>query len=146
MNTLTYKAKAAILQESLGALNFVLNRGRALEMVAKMEGFANYRTLRGATAAKPLKEQDSERKYRLPYGIEIECSIGEGGTLDSKLKEELTCEDENDELSKALANGSVNAIESLLLAMACAGVDLSTPEVAAAIKGAVEKVANEITW
>lgn len=146
MNTLPYKTKAAILQESLGTMNFVLNRGRALEVVAKMEGYANYRTLLGSTAAKPLKGQDSERKYLLPYGIEIECSIGEGGTLNSKLHEELTCDDANDELSKALANGSVNALESLLLALACAGVDLSTPEVATAIKTTVEKVANEVHW
>lgn len=142
MNTLTYKAKARILQEYLGGMNFVLNRGRALEVVAKMEGYANYRTLHGVQAENP-KEQNSERAYRLPYNLEIQCSIGEGGTLDSKLREEFIC-DVDDEQTKCYANGAVDAMESLLLAMACAGVDLSTPQVAGAIRVAVEKIASEI--
>jgi hypothetical protein len=143
MNTLTSKAKATILQECLGALNFVLNRGRALEVVAKMEGYTNYRTLRGVHAATPLKEQDSERNYHLPYGIEIYCSIGEGGHLDSKLLQEFTCEGDDEE-SAAASKASARAMETLLLALACAGVDLSTPEVADAIRGAVQTIANEI--
>lgn len=142
MHTLTPKAKASVLQQYLDNQGFVLSRGRALEVVAKMEGYANYRTLHGAQAAKPVVD-DGERVFGLPFGIEIRCNPGAGGSLDSELVEEFSKCGYGKE-ADAMAKASANAIESLLLALACAGVDLSTPAISSAIEVAVEKVASEL--
>lgn len=61
-----------------------------------------------------------------------------GGSIISGLK--ITPEDESDEQY----NAAMDAIESIILAHACAGIDISTPEYIEGIETAVLACANNI--
>lgn len=70
------------------------------------------------------------RTIRIPdFSIAVDVFAGGGGTIQSSLRESLD-------------GKSADAIESLLLALACSGVDLSTPACVHAINTAVDAIAN----
>ena len=71
-----------------------------------------------------------EATYTLPYGIEIYVNDGAGVVRTSELMKELGDQ------------SFVNALESYLLALACAGVDLSQPAFAGSLKDTVEAFGN----
>lgn len=70
------------------------------------------------------------RTIRIPiFSIAVEVFAGGGGTIQSSLRESLD-------------GKSADAIESLLLALACEGIDITTSAYADAIATAVEAIAN----
>jgi len=78
------------------------------------------------------------KTYRLDFGsnwIEVKCApwaVNAGGTVESNLKIG------NDSYYDAAIDG----VESLLLSLACAGVDLSTPPVKAAVQTTLDAIGN----
>ena len=77
------------------------------------------------------------KEIKLPcYGIIVNVENGSGSITSTDLQTEH--QDEEDELYNAAMDG----IESLILAHACAGVDITTPEYVEGIKTAVEASAN----
>jgi len=66
--------------------------------------------------------------YELPFMTKVTVVDG-GGTVSSALKYEV------DEVS-------ANALESFLLALGCAGVDLNDPTIGEALEAAVEAIDN----
>lgn len=82
------------------------------------------------------------KSMKLPFGIEITVNNG-SGTIESNLKDEGCLWEKGDgKTAKARAEGMADAIESLLLALACAGVDVQTPQFAEALNTSVESLAN----
>jgi hypothetical protein len=81
-------------------------------------------------------------KVTLPFDIIVTVENG-GGSVSSCLHDEgyLWCKGEG-KLMKAQGNGFADGLESLLLALACAGVDIHTPAFAEAIQTAVDAAAN----
>jgi hypothetical protein len=81
------------------------------------------------------------RQMHLPYGICIEVDpLGHGARLSgSRLRWELS-ESEDDEHARVAAD----ALESLLLALAAAGLPLDTPEAVQAVESAVEAIAQQL--
>lgn len=86
--------------------------------------------------------QGSPRYIELPFGINIAVYPSGGGSLESNLVDELRNYD--DPKKDALARAAADAIESLLLALACAGFDLETAACKEAIATAVESAANRL--
>jgi hypothetical protein len=80
------------------------------------------------------------KKFELPiYGIVVEIDGKGGGSISSTdLKTALN--DPEDELYNAAMDG----IESLILAHACADVDITTPYYLEGIENAVDACANNI--
>lgn len=80
------------------------------------------------------------RKYLLPLNgsklkeafpnlrIKVCVFSGGGGTIETNLKNAIAKQDADEQLWNAVFNIRMEAIESLLLALACAGVDLDSPE------------------
>ena len=54
------------------------------------------------------------------------------------------CANELDQESRAAFNCAMDGIESLLLAMACAGVDIGIDEIENSVKTAMEAVVNNV--
>lgn len=97
------------------------------------------RTYRGYWS---LSEKDScASRVMLPYGIEVATDGSGSGQVSGKLCEQFA---EAEKEPSAVAVRAADAIEALLLALACEGVDLGTPEVESAVRTAVESVANNL--
>ena len=80
------------------------------------------------------------KTIKLPiYGIVVEID-GKGGGEISSTDLQTVHHDPEDEIY----NVSMDGIESLILAHACAGVDITTPEYLEGIKTAVDACANKI--
>lgn len=85
-------------------------------------------------------------EYHLPFGIKIVAHEGSGAVKESKLEDALI---EEDACTQSLADeyykakGIVEGMERLLLAMACAGLDLNDSRFATALEAAVEGAAND---
>jgi len=78
----------------------------------------------------------------LPYGIRYRLAGGPPGELTSELYEQLKHPDlEHDHDAEV----SADALESLLLAMACEGIYLRSDRMVAAIKTAVEAISNNMS-
>ena len=79
----------------------------------------------------------------LGIGIVVKLDGKGGGDITSTLKDtDNTSEDE--ELSQFQYNLAIDGIESLILAHACAGVDIQTPEYIVGIETAVDACANNL--
>ena len=81
---------------------------------------------------------------RLPcYGIEIALGERGGGTIRSGLR--LSCSERASDVRRRCADFDryVDGIESLILAAACAGVDVESPAFVQAIETAVEAAASQ---
>ena len=77
------------------------------------------------------------KEFNLPcFGIKVIVENGSGSITSTDLKTEHN--DEEDELYNAAMDG----IESMILAHACAGIDINTPEYIEGIKTAVESCSN----
>jgi hypothetical protein len=76
------------------------------------------------------------KEFNLPYGIVVLVKDGSGTITSVDLKTQY--HDKEDELYNAAMDG----IESLILAHACAGVDIESPEYIEGVKTAVEACAN----
>jgi len=75
------------------------------------------------------------------FGIVVRVSEG-GGSIRSDLHDLDTLKEED--RAKLQWEDSVNAIESLILAHACAGIDIATPAYLEGIETAVETCSNQI--
>ena len=76
------------------------------------------------------------RTIQLPcYGITV-TREGKGGTCISELHENVSKRNKQ-------YHAAIDALESLILAHACAGVDIETPAYLEGIETAVEAVVNE---
>jgi hypothetical protein len=83
--------------------------------------------------------------FKLPYGIKVSCAENQSATIVSNLRAEFLIADRPAEDLSAqdrAAEGFVDGVESLLLALAGEGVDLSQPAFAVAVETAVEAFAN----
>ena len=77
------------------------------------------------------------KTIKLPvYGIVVKIRKLGLGTISSDLKEEC---DKNEDVELIAA---LDAIESIVLAHACSGVDVSTPQYVEGIKTSVETIFN----
>lgn len=72
------------------------------------------------------------------YGIVVALDETGGGTIKSKLKKGCVVGDQDDYRYMAVVDG----IESLVLAHACAGIDITSPEYIAGIETAVDAAIN----
>lgn len=86
--------------------------------------------------------QGSPRYIELPFDINITVHPAGGGSVESNLLDELR--DYDDPKEDAVARAAADAMESLLLALACAGFDLETAACKEAIATAVESAANRL--
>lgn len=83
------------------------------------------------------------RTIKLPcYEMVIELDGEGGGTIRSALAA-VVDENPKDAVNATALSSALNAIESLVLACACAGVDIENPAYLEAIETAVGKVFNE---
>ena len=77
------------------------------------------------------------KEFNLPcFGIKVNVENGSGSITSTDLKTEH--QDEEDELY----NAEMDGIESMILAHACAGIDISSPEYIEGIETAVNASAN----
>lgn len=78
------------------------------------------------------------REYNLPcYGITVRISEDCFGNIESTIGESLR-EDSLDEVGQAAAD----AVEAMILAHACAGVDIESQSYVQGIESAMESIAN----
>jgi hypothetical protein len=99
----------------------------------------------GEVAINPasVAERRAASEIRLPcFGITVCLSRGTsgqglGGTITSNLRQEVNVSD-----TKYLA--AIDGLESLILAHACAGIDISSPAYLEGIETAVEAIANNL--
>ena len=91
-----------------------------------------------------VAEQPSPSEIRLPcYGIvvqlqELPSAENPGsGTITSDLKQDLTGDDDE-------YLGAIDGLESLILAHACAGIDVTLPGYIEGVKTAVEAISNNL--
>lgn len=84
------------------------------------------------------------RTIKLPcYEMVVELDdTGEAGTIRSALSAAVD-ENPKDAVNTAMLTSALDAIESLVLACACAGVDIESPAYLEAIETSVNKVFNE---
>lgn len=92
---------------------------------------------------------NTARTIRLPcYGITIRLEDGntEGqpgcGTITSELK--AAEEDAEEDAEAARFHAAMDGLESLILAHACAGMDVQSPAYIEGIKTAVEAISNNL--
>lgn len=86
------------------------------------------------------------KEVRLDYGIAI-VTDGEGSAgISSALINQFTGNGESvdDDHTEGYAEGAADALESFLMAMAAAGVDLEAPQIKEALQTAVESVGNNM--
>lgn len=85
------------------------------------------------------------KTLKLPcYGIVVECdpATGAGSITSSMTRDTRFAPSENDKPLKV----GLDAIEALVLAHACAGIDVLSPAYCEGIETAVEKVYNQFDW
>ena len=80
---------------------------------------------------------------KLPVGG-IEVSLAQSGdaTITSELHEEPSCVSEGIENYRSEYDAAIDGLESLILAHACAGIDISQTEYVEGIRTAVEAITN----
>lgn len=77
--------------------------------------------------------------YSIPeFGIKVHIEGG-AGTIESKLKEQLIGPDSRDE-NELLA--IIDALEALILAHACAGIDVASPAYVDGLRSSLDAIAN----
>ena len=90
---------------------------------------------------------ECEKYYHLPIegGIKVYCNVKNqpGGSIESDLKVPEVG-DEEDAESNHDYNVATDAIESLVLAHACAGIDVSSPDYLEGLETALEACANNL--
>jgi hypothetical protein len=80
------------------------------------------------------------RTYEIPeYGITVTVSTSTRGTIVSELSKELA--PDGDDLE---GKASADALEALILAHACAGMDVSLDSYVHGLRTAVEAIANNL--
>lgn len=79
----------------------------------------------------------------LPFGIHITLDGNGSGHIRSDLRAALTSGEDSPTV-RLLTLASCDALESLLLALACAGVSLSTPAVYAAVNASIEAIGQTL--
>jgi len=83
------------------------------------------------------------KTYTIPlYGITVHVGDNGSGTINSGLKEVLIGSEPSE--SDFEIHGAVQALESLILAHACAGLDISTPAYVTGIETCLEALANNL--
>ncbi len=106
---------------------------------------------------------ENEEKYEegkvftLPiYGIIVVVHDDGGGSIDSDLSEPCPCcgsflcygdcedctESEDDQTQRFIQNVKVEALESMIVAQACAGIDITTPAYLESIETVVDRITN----
>lgn len=90
----------------------------------------------------PAQQLSPAYRIALPFGILITVEPSGAASLESDLRRELL--DETDPSADSIGLAAVDAIESLLLALVAAGVDLSGQAAHAAIVTAVEQIATHV--
>ena len=83
--------------------------------------------------------------FKLPFGITVTRSELGPATIQSNLRREFLLADRPEEAftpEDKAAEGFIDGVESLLLALASEGIDLNQPAVARAVETAVEAYAN----
>lgn len=82
------------------------------------------------------------KTIKLPcYGIVVELDDKGGGTIRSDLRD--FGEDEDGFVANSMLSGASDALETIILAHACAGVDIEAPAYLEGIEVAVDKIFNE---
>lgn len=82
------------------------------------------------------------------YGITVTVDPAGGGNIDSDL-ERTRCPScgfgiRSRQFGRLMVNGAVDAIESMILGHACAGIDISSEAYVAGLEIALESIANWI--
>ena len=87
------------------------------------------------------KDEVTDTKVtKLPFGMVISVT-GKGATMSSELVQEFADQDTE---GPSYAKTAANAMESLLVALAAAGVDMADPRIAEAVNNAVEAVSQNL--
>lgn len=92
-----------------------------------------------------ITEKIEETVIKLPcFGIEVFLTGDGGGSIEDELQEVIDYENESEEevSEKQKYNDMVDALTSLILAHACAGIDIKTPAYIEGIETAVENIGN----
>ena len=84
----------------------------------------------------------SSRTFILPFGVRITVDHSGNGELESNLFHEFM--DYDGPTGDAVARAAADAMESLLLAMACAGIELEMAAFKEEIQSAVESMASQL--
>lgn len=80
------------------------------------------------------------KTFKLPiFGIVVDVTGDGGGSISS-----TDLKTEGDNLEDREYNAAMDGIESLILAHACAGIDITTPEYIVGIETAVHGCANNL--
>lgn len=108
------------------------------------QGLTNYGPSLYRTVLELREKARAEKQngdYLLPFGMHIQVHAKGQGSVVSGISQILMPEFEPNEESEAV--GFINGVEGLLLAMACAGVDLNNPAIHDALEACVEKAEKE---
>ena len=82
------------------------------------------------------------KTYSIPeFGITVQVE-GQAGTIESELKKHIIGEDADPSPCDFEINGAIDAIESLILAHACAGIDVSSPAYVEGLRSSLEAITN----
>jgi hypothetical protein len=77
------------------------------------------------------------------FGIKLNLTGDGGGAISSDLKEEYTEDDYEFGCNNKMSyNGAVDGLESIILAHACAGIDIQSPAYIEGIETAVQAISN----
>jgi hypothetical protein len=87
--------------------------------------------------------EDNHIEIKVGY-VTFEIDVFADSKTGSITSHNLCCEDNVDDEDAITYNHMMDALESLILAHACAGVDVTTPEYIEGIKTAIESCANNI--
>jgi hypothetical protein len=81
------------------------------------------------------------KTYTFPeYGITVTVD-GQAGTIESKLKEQMFGDGDPRPCDFEI-NGAIDAIESMILGHACAGIDVASPAYAEGLRSSLEAITN----
>ncbi len=89
------------------------------------------------------------RQYRLKldcgFWIKVSVNASLVGIITSNLKNRITAAESirRDSIDRVIWNLQMDALESLILAAACAGVDIDSPEFKQALSTSLEAIAND---
>lgn len=89
-------------------------------------------------------------KFQLDYDITVDVDTKtKAGTIQSNLVEQFRDESEDRGTIQAVqddsaAGASADAVEAMILAQACAGIDIGSPAYRESLKAAVEAIANNL--